>query len=83
LACSESALFFGASQPAIVRWFRGVEIIQDHVNLLVGIVINDFVHKIQKPSTSPPFVVVGFDLSCGHIQGGRQGGGSAFSGGYR
>ena len=67
---------FVAGQPAVVPRFMGVEIIQDHVDLLVGIVGNDFVHKIKKLPTTTAFVVPSFDLSCGHIQGDEQGGGS-------
>lgn len=66
--------FFVANQPTIALWIVSVEIMQDHVNLLIGIVSNDFVDKIEKLPTSPPFLVAGFNLSCGHVQGCKEGG---------
>ena len=66
---------FVSGKPAVVLRLIGVEVLEDHMDFLVGILRNELVHEMQKLPTPSPFVVSGLYLTGCHIENGRQGGG--------
>ena len=52
--------------------FVSIEIVQNHVDLLIRIFGDDRVHEIEELDPTPSLVVTGLHLSCGNIQRGEQ-----------
>jgi len=58
-----------AGQPAIIFWFMGAEVIEDHVYFLVGVRIPEhIVHEVQKLPASAPLGVFDLHLASHHIE---------------
>ena len=61
-----------ALQPAVILGFVGVEVIQHHVDLAVGVGGHQLVHEIQKFPPPAAAIVSRPHLASRHIQGGKQ-----------
>src|SRR5271165_6940704 len=67
---------FVALQPAVMFGFVGIEIVENDMDLLLGIGAADAIHEIQELHPAAPLVRARLDQSGGHFQGGKQGGGA-------
>ena len=61
-----------AREPAIRFGLVGVQIVQDDVQLAIGIVGDEAVHKMQKFDPPAAAVVTALDQSGGDLKGGEQ-----------
>src|SRR6201993_775791 len=57
-----------ACQPAIVFGLMGVQIVENDMNLAVGIGGDDAVHEIQELDAATAPVMAGFDQTGGHFE---------------
>ena len=60
-------------QPAILLGLVGVEVIQNYVDLLIGMLRDHLIHKIEELSPTASRVMADLDLSGRHLQGCKQG----------
>ena len=63
-------------EPAILLGFVGVEIVEDDVDLPLGMLGHDPVHEIEELDAPAAAVMLGADLAAGDVEGGEQGGGA-------
>src|SRR6266498_5386961 len=61
-------------QPAVAFGLMGIEVVEDDMDLPVGIGGHDAVHKIEKFHSAAALIVARFDQPSGYLQGGEQGG---------
>src|SRR5580698_7112746 len=61
-------------EPAVSFGLVGVEIIENHVDFLAGILRYDLVHEVEKLAAAAASVVPGFDLAGNHVKRGKQSG---------
>jgi hypothetical protein len=61
-------------QPAIMLRLVGVEVVQDHMNLLLAIAGHDLVHEVEQLHSPAAPVMAALDQAGGHLQRGKQGG---------
>ena len=61
------------SQPAVVFWLVGIEIVQDHMDLPAGMLGNHAVHEIQELDATAALIMAGLDQASGNIERGKQG----------
>ena len=63
-----------ARQPAVALGLVGVEVVQNHVNGLVGwILVDQFVHEVEELPASASLGMPGLDVAGGYLQGGQTG----------
>ncbi len=65
-----------ALQPPIALAFVDVEIVQDDMDVLVGVFGEQLFHEVQEVHAPAALVVAGLDLAGGHVEGGEQRGGA-------
>ena len=63
-------------EPAIMLGLVGVQIIEDHMQLLAGVVGEHSIHEVQELHPTPTPVVPCPDQAGGHLQRGKQRGGA-------
>ena len=63
---------FVAFQPAVIPGLVGIQVIENDMNLAVGVSSNDFVHEIQELASPPPLVVRRLHQTGGYFQRRKQ-----------
>jgi hypothetical protein len=65
-----------AFNPMVPFRFMGTQVVHNHMDFLIRIFRNDFVHKIQKLPATTAVIMARLHLSRSHVQGCKQGTGS-------
>ena len=70
---SEMKMHIGvSSQPTILFWLVAGKIIQNHMDVLLGMSGQDSVHELEEfPATAAP-VVTGLNLAAGNVESGKE-----------
>ena len=63
-------------EPAVLLGLVSVEIVQDYVELLAGIVGNQLIHEIQELTPAAATIMSGMDQPASHVEGCKERGGS-------
>jgi len=59
--------------PMVPFGSMGTQVIHNHMDFLIRMFRNDLVHKIEKLPATTAAVMARLHLSCGHIQGCKEG----------
>src|SRR5262249_61563279 len=62
----------GMALEPLVVFLMGVPIIEDYLELALRVRGDHLVHKLQELLSTPPFHVLGVDLTGGHFEGRKQ-----------
>ena len=63
---------FMPRQASVVFWFVGPQVVDNHVNLLVRIIGNHVIHKIEELSPPAAIVMACVDLSRDNVKCSKQ-----------
>ena len=65
---SEMKMHIGvSSQPTILFWLVAGKIIQNHMDVLLGMSGQDSVHELEEFPATPALVVAGLNLAAGNV----------------
>ena len=65
-----------AGQPSIPFGLVGAEIVEDDVDLAIGVIGDHVVHEVEELDAPPALGVLGLDLAGGDVEGGEERGGA-------
>ena len=59
-------------EPAVALGLVGVQVVENDMDLAVGIGGHHAVHEVEELTAAPPFVVSGLNLAAGDVESGKQ-----------